>query len=283
MNYERMMALSIPQARQELSDDACILYALGTGFGRDPMHEGQLRHLYEEGLEVLPTMANVLAHPGFWLRNPEIGVDWKRVLHLAQAFTIHRPIEPGQRLIGRSRITGINDKGPAKGAILFTRREVETEGSEDLLCTVEQTTMLRGDGGGGGDDPPPRPIHPLPDRPADLHHDLAIPLDAALIYRLSGDRNPLHIDPAVARQAGFERPILHGMCTMGYAGHSLMAALCDYEGERIRSMQVRFTAPVWPGESLRTEMWPQEKGVSFRTRALERDAIVLDNGYADLD
>ncbi len=283
MNYEGMMGLSIPRVRQDLSPEACILYALGTGFGRDPMHKGQLRYVYEEGLCVLPTMANILAHPGFWLKNPEVGVDWKRVLHLAQAFSIHRPIRPGQRLIGHSRIVGINDKGPTKGAILFIRKEVRTDESGELLCSSEQTTMLRGDGGCGGDDPPPKPVHRLPDRAADLHHDLAIPLNAALIYRLSGDKNPLHIDPGVARQAGFERPILHGMCTMGYAAHSLMAALCDYEGERIRSMQVRFTAPVWPGESLRTEMWRQKNGVSFRTRVAEREAIVLDNGYADLD
>jgi len=106
--------------------------------------------------------------------------------------------------------------------------------------------------------------------------------EAALVYRLSGDRNPLHVDPAVAKAAGFERPILHGMCTMGYAGHAVMAAVCGYDGTRIRTMQVRFTAPAWPGETLRTDIWIDDDVVSFRTRALERDTLVLGNGRIEL-
>ena len=280
--YDSMMSYAVPDAAQTLSDTDCILYALGVGFGVEPGHPGHLRYVYEDGLEVLPMMANVTAYPGFWLKDPAAGVDWKRVLHSEQAFTVHRPIPFGVKLVGRTRVVGIDDKGAGFGAFMFARRDVVADGTDEVVCTLEQTTLLRGDGGCGGSDERPRPVHRTPKREPDLHHDLGVAPEAALLYRLSGDRNPLHVDPAVAKAAGFERPILHGMCTMGYAGHSVMAAVCGYDGGRIRTMQVRFTAPAYPGETLRTEMWIDDGGVSFRTRALERDTLVLGNGRIEL-
>ena len=282
ITYDSMMNYAVPEIAQVLSDTDCILYALGVGFGAEPEHPGHLRHVYEDGLEVLPMMANVIAYPGFWLKDPATGVDWKRVLHGEQVFTIHRPVPLGVKLRGRTRITGIDDKGAAFGAFMFARRDVVEEATGEAVCTLEQTTLLRGDGGCGGNDARPRPVHRLPRREPDLHHDLAVAPQAALVYRLSGDRNPLHVDPAVAKAAGFARPILHGMCTMGYAGHSVMAAVCGYDGGRIRTMQVRFTAPAYPGETLRTEMWVDDAVVSFRTRALERDTLVLGSGRIEL-
>ena len=282
ITYDSMMSYTIPEVVRTLSDADCILYALGVGFGTRPGHPGHLRYVYEDGLEVLPMMANVVAYPGFWLKDPATGVDWKRVLHGEQAFTIHRPIPHGVKLLGRSRVVGIDDKGASFGAFMFSRRDVVVEATGEAVCTLEQTTLLRGDGGCGGRDARPRPVHRLPGHAPDLHHDLAVAPAAALVYRLSGDRNPLHVDPAVAKAAGFERPILHGMCTMGYAGHAVMAAVCGYDGARIRSMQVRFTAPAYPGERLRTEMWTDGGVVSFRTRALERDVLVLGNGRVEI-
>ena len=282
ITYDSMMNYAVPEVTHTLSDTDCILYALGVGFGAEPEHPGHLRYVYEDGLEVLPMMANVIAYPGFWLKDPATGADWKRVLHGEQVFTIHRPIPFGVKLNGRTRIIGINDKGTAFGAFVFARRDVVEEATGEAVCTLEQTTLLRGDGGCGGSDARPRPVHRLPRRKPDLHRDLAVAPEAALVYRLSGDRNPLHVDPAVAKAAGFERPILHGMCTMGYAGHAVMAAVCDYDGSRIRTMQVRFTAPAYPGETLRTEMWIDGDVVSFRTRALERDTLVLGNGQVEL-
>ena len=282
ITYDSMMNYAVPEAAQTLGDTDCILYALGVGFGSEPQHPGHLRHVYEDRLKVLPMMANVIAYPGFWLKDAATGVDWKRVLHGEQVFTIHRPIPLGVKLRGRTRIVGIDDKGAAFGAFLFSRREVVEEATGEAVCTLEQTTLLRGDGGCGGRDSRPRPVHRLPRREPDLHHDLPVAPEAALVYRLSGDRNPLHVDPAVARAAGFGRPILHGMCTMGYAGHAVMAAVCNYDGTRIRSMQVRFTAPAYPGATLRTEMWIDADVVSFRTSAVERDAQVLGNGRIEL-
>ncbi len=282
ITYDAIMGYKIPEITQTLSDTDCILYALGVGFGTQPVHPGHLRHVYEEGLEVLPMMANVVAYPGFWLKDPATGVDWKRVLHGEQVFTIHRPLPIGVKLCGKTRIVGVDDKGAAFGAFMFAQRDVVEAATGALVCTLEQTTLLRGDGGCGGRDPRPRPMHRLPRREPDLHQDLTVAREAALVYRLSGDRNPLHADPAVARAVGFERPILHGMCTMGHAGHAVMAAVCDYDGSRIHSMQVRFTAPVYPGETLRTDMWIDGDEVSLRTRALERDVVVLGNGRVEL-
>ena len=259
-----------------------MLYALGVGFGTQPGHPGHLRYVYEDGLEVLPMMANVAAYPGFWLKDPATGVDWKRVLHGEQAFTIHRPIPHGVKLLGKSRIVGLDDKGESFGAFMFTRRDVVVEATGEAVCSLEADHAAARRRGLRRNDARPLPVHRLPKHAPDLHHDLAVAPQAALVYRLSGDRNPLHADPAVARAAGFERPILHGMCTMGYAGHSVMAAVCGYDGARIRSMQIRFTAPAYPGETLRTEMWTDGGGVSFRTRALERDVLVLGNGRIEL-
>ena len=227
ITYDSLTSYAVPEVTQTLSDTDCILYALGVGFGTQPVHPGHLRHVYEDGLEVLPMMANVVAYPGFWLKDPATGVDWKRVLHGEQTFTIHRPLPIGVKLRGKTRIVGIDDKGAAFGAFMYAHRDVVEEATGEAVCTLEQTTVLRGDGGCGGRDARPRPVHRLPRHEPDLHHDLAVAPEAALVYRLSGDRNPLHVDPAVAKAAGFERPILHGMCTMGYAGHAVMAAVCD--------------------------------------------------------
>ena len=254
ITYDSMMSYAIPEVTRTLSDTDCILYALGVGFGTEPEHPGHLRYVYEDGLEVLPMMANVVAYPGFWLKDPATGVDWKRVVHGEQALTIHRPIPHGVKLTGKSRIVGIDDKGASFGVFMFThprcrrggdrrsglypgtdhaaarrrrlrrkRPPAETRPSAPQAC-ARSPPRSRGPPGGGTRLPPER------------------------------DRNTLHVDSAVAKAAGFERPILHGMCTMGYAGHAVMAAVCGYDGARVRSMQVRFTAPAWPGETLRTEM-----------------------------
>ena len=134
---------------------------------------------------------------------------------------------------------------------------------------------LRPSGGG-------RPVHVPPDRAPDATCDLPTLPQAALLYRLSGDFNPLHAEPSVAREAGFEAPILHGLCTLGVAGHAILRTWCDYDPARFRSLDLRFSAPVYPGETIRTEMWRDDGVVSFRARAVERDAVVLDHGRAEV-
>ncbi len=259
-----------------------ILYALGVGLGAPPDDRDQLAFVYEDGLKALPTMAVVLGYPGFWIKDPRTGIDWTRALHGEQGLVLFAPLPASGTVIGRTRITGLVDKGARRGALLISEREVIDKASGVLLCRLSQTAVLRGDGGFGGPGGPTPEPHPIPARTPDSACELPTLPQAALIYRLSGDYNPLHADPAVAAKAGFERPILHGLCTFGVVGHALLKTLCAYRPERLKSMQVRFSAPVFPGETIRTEMWRDGHMVSFRARSLERDVVVINNGRAEI-
>jgi acyl dehydratase len=283
IDYARLKSWPFPDVEHRYTARDVILYALGIGLGRDPVDPHELRFLYEDGLAVLPTFGVVLGYPGGWLRDPKTGVDWKQVLHGEQDLVLHRQLPPHGDVIGRTRIEEIIDKGTGKGALIYSTREVVDRASGETLCTLRSTTFCRGDGGFGGPRGPTKAPHPIPERPPDLACDLPTSPRAALIYRLSGDYNPLHIEPEVARAAGFPRPILHGLATYGVAGHALMKTLCDYDPGRLARMDVRFSAPVFPGETIRTEIWrtgPSQ--VSFRCRVRERDSVVLNNGCAEI-
>ena len=225
-------------------------------------------------------MAAVLSPPGFWARHPDSGIDWVRILHGEQAMELHKPLPAAAKVVATAKVTDIVDKGAGRGALLFVQRTVREVETGEALATLRSTTFARGDGGcGGTTEMAPQP-HPIPDRAPDLTCDLPTALNAALIYRLSGDPNPLHASPSVARAAGFERPILHGLCSWGVAGHAILKSYCEYEPARIRSMALRFSAPVYPGETIRTEMWRSGDTVSFRARVAERGVVVLNNGWA---
>ena len=236
----------------------------------------------EPELLTLPSMAAVLSPPGFWARHPDAGIDWVRILHGEQAMEIHRPLPAAATVAATAKVTDIVDKGPEKGALLFVERTVTEVETGEALATLRSTTFARGDGGCGGTTETAPAPHPIPDRAPDLACDLATAPNSALIYRLSGDPNPLHASPSVARAAGFDRPILHGLCCWGVAGHAILKSCCGYDPARIRSMALRFSAPVYPGETIRTEMWRDGNIVSFRARVAERDAVVLNNGRAEI-
>jgi acyl dehydratase len=280
--YDKLMALDIPQGEQTYGPKDCILYALGVGLGQDPMDEDQLAFVYEKNLKVLPTMGAVLGHPGFWMRDLDTGIDWVRIVNGEQGVRLHRPLKPQDTVIGRQRILEVVDKGAGKGALVFTERKVTDKASGELIATVTQTTFCRADGGFGG---PPRQTpepHPMPSRAPDAVCDLVTRPETALIYRLSGDRNPLHAEPAVARAAGFPRPIAHGLGNFGFAGHAVLKTMCGYDPQKLIAFACRFSAPVFPGETLRTEMWRDGAVVSFRTRVVERDVIAINNGRAEV-
>ena len=260
-----------------------MLYALGLGFGADPTDRRQLDFVYEEGLKALPTMAVVLASPGFWLKDPGTGVDWKKVLHGEQGLRLHEPLPAAGTVVGTTRIDEIVDKGAGKGALLYSTREIRDKASGKLLAEVASVGFLRGDGGFGGPAGAPRKTQAIPERAPDASVEINTLPQSALIYRLSGDFNPLHADPEVARAAGFERPILHGLCTYGVAGHALLKLVCDYDAARLTRMDVRFSAPVYPGETIRTEIWTEGDGrLAVRCTVPERKTVVLNNGYAEL-
>jgi acyl dehydratase len=279
---EKLFALPFPEIRHAYTWRDTVLYGLGLGFGLDPTDERQLRFVDETKLVAAPTMANVLAYPGFWMRDLDTGIDWVKVVHGEQAMRLHRPIPPEGEVIGRTRIVDIVDKGSGKGALVYAEREIADAASGERLATLLQTVFCRGDGGFGGKSTSLRIPHQLPDRMPDITLDMPTHPQMALVYRLSGDLNPLHADPAIARKAGYERPILHGLATYGVAGHGLMAALCDYKPERLKAMEGRFSAPVFPGETITLDIWREASGqAAFRARIAARDAVVLTNGRCE--
>jgi acyl dehydratase len=264
------------------------LYALGVGLGADPTDAAQLAYVYEgadgQSLQVLPTFANVLAYPGFWARETDTGIDWRRLVHAEQQISLHAPLPAAGRVVGHNRITGLWDKGAGKGALLQQTREITDAATGLRLATVVQLSLLRGDGGfgdGGSEGAPPAP-HVIPERAPDHVCELPTLPQAALIYRLSGDLNPLHVDPEVARAAGFDRPILHGMALMGVAAHAVLRTVTGYDNRRFAGMRVRFIGPALPGDTLRTEMWAEGNRISVRTTAVERQVTVLNNAWVDL-
>jgi len=280
--YDKLMALDIPPAEQTYTAKDCMLYALGVGLGHDPMNEDELPFVYEKNLKVLPTMAAVLGYVGFWARDLDTGIDWVKIVNGEQGVILHRPLKGENTVVGRQRVVEVVDKGAGKGALVYSERKVTDKATGELIATVTQTTFCRADGGFGG---PPRPSpepHPLPTRAPDAVCDLGTRPEAALIYRLSGDRNPLHSEPAVAKLAGYPRPILHGLANFGIAGNAVLKTFCGYDPTKLTTFACRFSAPVFPGETLRTEMWRDGNVVSFRSKVVERDVVAVNNGRAEV-
>jgi acyl dehydratase len=282
IDYDKLLALKIPEVEHSYGPKDCMLYALGVGLGLDPLDEQQLAFVYEKNLKVLPTMAVVLGYPGFWVKELDTGIDWVKVVAGEYALELHRPLAPRGTVIGRTRVAEIVDKGAGKGAVIYSERTIADKASGAALATIVQTTFARGDGGFGGPPREQRPVHALPERAPELTCDLPTRPEMALIYRLSADPNPLHADPAVAKAAGFPRPILHGLGTFGVAGHAILKSLCGYDPARLTAIAGRFSAPVFPGETIRTEMWRDGTVVSFRARVVERDVVAINNGRAQI-
>nr|WP_291821461.1 MaoC/PaaZ C-terminal domain-containing protein [Marinobacter sp.] len=259
-----------------------ILYALGVGMGIDPLDEDCLKFVYEDGLKAMPSMANILAYPGFWAKEPDTGIDWVKILHAGQEMIMHQPLPVSGTVEATTKINEIIDKGEGKGALILSERTVRDPATGEDLCTLITTTMARGDGGFGGPSVASPKPDPVPEREPDLVCDLPTLPMSALIYRLSGDYNPLHASPAVAQAAGFKAPILHGLCTFGVATHAILRTQCDYDPARLQRIRLRFSAPVYPGETIRTEIWRNGNEVAFRCRVTGRDLVVINNGYAEV-
>lgn len=282
MNLERLLTRKFAPIKHALTPRDCILYAAGIGVGNRPQDPRDLQYLYEERLKVFPAFVNVLAHPGGWIQDPELGVDWVKLLHGEQSFEMIGQLEANKTYIGTFQVMDVVDKGPGKGALLFLRKELREQGKTELVSTVTSTYFLRGDGGSGGTTTEAPAPHVLPEREPDGQCVLPTLPQAALIYRLSGDYNPIHADPVMAREAGFEGPILHGLCSLGVATRAVLQATCDDQPERLKSLRLRFSAPVYPGETIATEYWRDGDVVSFRARVIERGAIVLNHGRAEI-
>ncbi|MDO9435952.1 MaoC/PaaZ C-terminal domain-containing protein [Hydrogenophaga sp.] len=276
-----LLGLALPETRVTIQERDVMLYALGVGVGADPVDTAQLKFVYEKELQALPSIATVYPAMMSLKRAGNTGIDFTKLVHGSQGFRLHRPFPIKGELVGRATVTDLVDKGEEKGALVYMTGETFDAASGEHIATVTSMYFCRGDGGFGGKSESPAP-EPLPPRDPDFSWDQKTPENLALIYRLSGDYNPLHADPEFARRARFERPILHGRATFGLAAHALLRVCCGYQPDRLVGMDARFTAPVYPGESMRTEIWNDGTAVRFRLSVPARGIVALDNGKAEI-
>jgi acyl dehydratase len=273
--YDELLAFEFPEFRHTYTERDTMLYALGVGAGCNPLDRKELRLVYEKELIAIPAMAVTLSYPGFWYRDLDPGLDYVRTLHGSEHFRIHRTLPVRGTVVARPKIVAIHDKGEGKGSLIVSRREIFDDRSGDLLASVSQTAFCRGDGGLGGPAVPAPEPQQISEAKADKIIEIPILPQAAMIYRLSGDYNPLHADPDFAKSAGFDKPVLHGLATYGNICRELMW-LEDPERDPIVEMDCRFTGPVFPGESLSLHVWRKGSNVLFRASVGERR--VIDNG-----
>lgn len=281
MDMQAIREMSLQPIEQQFDRRDTILYALGLGYGSDPLDERELPFVYEQGLRSVPSFVNNLCHPGFWAQRPEFGIDWVKILHAEQDFVMHAPLPSTGTLRGVFRVTAIEDKGEGRGALLHQEKTLHDAGSGTHVATVRSTLFLRGNGGEGafGDAPSVAPL--LPKRAPDRSILIETLPRQALIYRLSGDWNPLHADPVIARKAGFAQPILHGLCTNGIACRAILEIYCNNDPDRLGRMFTRFSKPVIPGETIRFDFFVMSNGViGFRAIAEGRNETVLDRCLA---
>jgi len=289
INYEQLRNWPFADVEHSYTVDDTIHYALALGLGQDACNEQELRFIndYPSGeLSALPSMAVVLGFPGSWMADPATGIDFPKILHGQELLVMYHPLPAAGTVIAKHRVKSIVDKGPGRGATITYDKDLFEKVSGVHLVTVTHTTFARGDGGfsqaDGVTDQALPALAPLPDRRPDRCVEINTLPQQALMYRLCADRNPLHSTPSVAREAGFARPILHGLCSYGIAGHALIAQWCDNEPSRLKSLFARFTAPVFPGDTLIIEMFREPTGVLFRVYVKERNQTVLDFGQAEI-
>lgn len=282
VTYESLMNMQFPPVEYHYTQKDTMLYALGLGLGLNHTDRQELQFVYEKHLRALPTMGVVLGNLALGPNVPGTGLDGEKILHGEQGLTIHRPLPVAGSLEVRQRITEVIDKGADKGSIIYTESEARDKLTKQVIFVCTSSSFCRGDGGIGGPSGPTPKRHEIPDRKPDASDTRPTTPQQALLYRLSGDYNRVHADVDVAAYAGFDRPILQGLCTFGVAGYSVLRTCAGNEPDRLRHIQVRFSAPVLPGDTLRTDMWQDGNVISFRTTAVERDAVVIDNGRAEL-
>ncbi|MBL8386476.1 MAG: MaoC family dehydratase N-terminal domain-containing protein [Burkholderiales bacterium] len=276
VTYEQLMRLQARDVAYAYSERDTLLYAMAIGMGRDPFDERELDYVYERRgrLRAVPSQAITVARHNLIY---DVGLAVEKMLHGEQTLTLHRSLPVAAELRADHRIVQVYDKGPGKGSIIETESRVRLADGAPLF-DIHNLYVARGDGGIGG--PPleqPR-ARPMPQRMPDLVVESQTLPFQALLYRLTGDRNVIHADPAIARAMGFAGPILHGSCTLGIACRAVLAAVCDYDAARLTRLGTRFTAVVYPGEAIMTDIWVEGSDVRFRCRAPKRGAVVLDHG-----
>jgi acyl dehydratase len=274
--YDELMAMPPFTTAGRYTDRETILYALGVGFMRDPANVAELPFVYEKQLRTVPSMAAII-NPGSVAVLSQAKLDFPRIVHGEQQITLHQPLPPTAEFTASNQVIGAWDKGKDKGAILLVESCYRTQSGE-TIATVRSAVFARGDGGCGGPRSGAPEPHAMPARKADVTVTVDTRPDQAFLYALCGDRNPLHRDPAAALAAGFPRPIMHGLCTYGSACRAILQHVCDYDHTKIAAFDARFSAPMFPGETLLVSLWRDDPLVSFECRVEERDVVVIRNG-----
>jgi 3-hydroxyacyl-CoA dehydrogenase/3a,7a,12a-trihydroxy-5b-cholest-24-enoyl-CoA hydratase len=289
IDVDAALGFEFEPATSSYTERDLALYALGVGAGANPLDPKELQFVYEmnpDGFFALPTFGVApalklmfdMARDGKQAPGLKYGFD--RVLHGEQYTEVKRPLPPSAKLTHKAKIKDIFDKG--KNALVVTAVTSYDEQGNELVYN-EITTFVRGAGGWGGERGPQGEVNTPPERAPDATVTEKVPEDQALVYRLSGDWNPLHADPGFAKNFGFERPILHGLCTFGYAGRHVVRAMCGNDPRRFKSIRSRFSDTVFPGETLVTEMWKEsDEKIIFRTKVKERDKVVISGGGVEL-
>jgi len=261
------------------TDRDYLLYALALGLGSDTQNGSALSFAYEEGLRVVPTFPTVLA----WIAEPtfaSLGAHPDFALHAGQSIELHRVLDRPETVTVSGRVVAVHDKGRERGALIVMRQEIVRASDGAPIATLLTSCFARDAGGCGSAGEPPAAPRTVPDRPADHRVIYAVRNDAALLYRLTGDRNPLHADPRAAQAAGFDRPILHGLCSFGMTCRAVLECIAEWRPERIIGHSARFSAPVYPGERLEVSLWRAGREVCFEAHVVERRAAVITDGRA---
>lgn len=303
MNLQSVLARPFPPIEQRYGWRDAALYALSLGMAQDPLDGAELPYVYEgyeqgywgrrgpaSPFRAVPSLCVTLGWLPFWQDEPALAIGWQRIVHGEMSFVLQRPLAPEGHVRATHRVAAVQDKGAGRGALLHMDKVLTDAASGEPIATLRSVEFLRDDGGCGHWSDGGGPGSPLPPLPADFRATATMDIpgtrQAALLYRLaSGDYMPIHADPEVARRAGFERPISHGLNNMGMACRALLRHFAPGRPERLHEMGVRFVAPGLPGDTVRVEMMLSATApglVHFRARALERDVPLLDRGHCRL-
>ena len=285
VDVDRAMGYNFKPEVYSYTERDVSLYALSVGAAADPLDPNELKFVYEASRDFAPLPTFVVTFPFSLLWQvasvPGLTFNPMLLLHGEHYLELKRPLATAAAVTNQARISQIYDKG--KGALVIVDIHSVDENGQEVAFN-QAFLFIRGSGGFGGERGPSGDANQPPGRPPDDVQQQKTTENQALLYRLSsGDRNPLHVDPAMAAIGGFDRPILHGLCTFGFAGRAVLKRFAGNDAARFKSMKARFSSHVFPGETIVTEMWQESPTrVVFRSKVAERNEMVLANAAVEL-